>query len=50
MNEEFIKLTESIWLDYVELLNKLYKLVDNHHKYDECLKSLVYKYVESTIK
>ena len=30
MNQEFIKLAEFIWLDHVELLNKLYKLVDNH--------------------
>ena len=30
MNQEFIKLTESIQLDYVIVLNKLYKLVDNH--------------------
>ena len=30
MKQEFIKFTESIWLDYVKLLNKLYKLVDNH--------------------
>ena len=30
MNQEFIKLTKSIQLDYVKLLNKLYKLVDSH--------------------
>ena len=30
MNQEFIKLTESIYIDHVNLLNKLYKLVDNH--------------------
>ena len=30
MKQEFIKLTESIQLDYMKLLNKLYKLVDNH--------------------
>ena len=30
MNQAFIKLTEFIWLDYVKLLNKLYKLEDNH--------------------
>ena len=30
MNQEFIKLTESIYLDYVKLLNKLYKLVGNN--------------------
>ena len=30
MNQEFIKVTESISLEYVKLLNKLYKLVDNH--------------------
>ena len=30
MNQEFIKLTEFILVDYVKLLNKLYKLVDNH--------------------
>ena len=30
MNQGFIKLTEFIWLDYVKLLNKLYRLVDDH--------------------
>ena len=30
MNQKFIKLTESIQLNYVKLVNKLYKLVDNH--------------------
>ena len=30
MNQEFIKLTESVKLDYVKLLNRLYKLVNNH--------------------
>ena len=30
MNQEFIELIESTWLDYVKLVNKLYELVDNH--------------------
>ena len=28
MNHEFIKLKELMWLDYVKLLNKLYKLLE----------------------